>query len=267
MKPFFFGSLERPLFGVHHPPQASASSRVERAVLLCHPLAQEYGTVHWAYRRLAALLAQRGAHVLRFDYRGTGDSSGDPIECTTEAMLEDARTAAAELADASGVKRISVVGMSFGAVIAARLGAPAVRDVVLWEPVVRGLDHLGELRRVHRNRERDWLLPRPRVTPGEEDLLGYVLHDVVRRSIEAVDLTRPPYAEARSFTLVVAEARPEHHALEAALVGAGRAPRTVVHGGAGGDTSKAGAALISTTVLKRVADAVVAEPDGAGARP
>ncbi len=267
MKPFFFGSLERPLFGVHHPAEVRARA-AERAVLLCHPLPQEYGSVHWAYRRLAALLAQRGAHVLRFDWRGTGDSSGEASEATYEAMLEDARTAAAELVDASGVRRISVVGMSFGATVAARLGGTSLRDVVLWEPVVRGREHLGELRRVHEKRERDWLLPRTRPNAGEEDLLGYTLHDVVRRSIDAVDLTHAPWADARSFTILVADARPEHRALESALQAAGKSVRVVTHGSGGDATSKAGAALVSTAVLKRVADAVAPEGDDLrGARP
>ncbi|CAN5142851.1 hypothetical protein BH09MYX1_BH09MYX1_54960 [soil metagenome] len=266
-KPLFFGSRDRPLFGVYHSP--TAGSPAERAVVLCHPLPQEYGSVHWVFRRLAALLAQRGAHVLRFDYHGTGDSGGEGGETTFESMVQDTRIAASELVDACGVRRVSIIGMRFGAAVAARVRDTAVRDVVLWEPVLRGRDHLEELRRVHRKREVNWLLPRARPARGEEDLLGYPRYDVTRRSIEGVDLATGPWTDARSFTVVVSSERPEHRALESALGAAGKKVRLVVAEDPAGDVaSKAGAALVSTSVLAHVADAVVApSSDIGGARP
>ncbi len=75
--PLFFGDPARQLFGVYHP--AAEGNAAERAVVLCAPSPQEYMPTHWAYRRLAALLAKAGVHVLRFDYFGMGDSAGASI--------------------------------------------------------------------------------------------------------------------------------------------------------------------------------------------
>lgn len=255
MKPFYFGSAQRPLFGAHHPPRGAPR---DSAVLLCYPLPQEYGSVHWAYRRLAIALAQRGFHVLRFDYCGTGDSSGEASEATFEGMLDDAKTAVEELRDVSGARRVSVVGMRFGAAVAARLPSTHLREVVLWEPIASGAEHLAELRRVHAQRELGWLLPEARRAEGElEDLLGYALHDGVRRSIEAVDLRSGPHATCAGFSIVVSADGPEPRALEAALSAAGARVRVRVVGDGGTETaSKTGAALLSNAVLGAVADAV-----------
>jgi len=195
---------------------------------------------------------------LRFDYRGTGDSSGDAGDATFEAMIESAKSAVEELRDVSGARRVSVVGMRFGAAVAARLPSTHLREVVLWEPVLSGREHLEELRRVHRDRERGWLLPAVVPTPGEpEDLLGYTLHDRVRRSVDAVDLGTGPYATCAGFSIVVSADGPETRTLETALARSGaRVQLRVVADGGSEDASKAGAALLSNAVLGAVADAV-----------
>lgn len=255
MKPFYFGSAQQPLFGAHHPPRGAPR---DSAVLLCYPLPQEYGSVHWAYRRLAMALAQRGFHVLRFDYRGTGDSSGDASDATFENMIDGAKLAVDELRDVSGARRVSVVGMRFGAAVAARLPSTHLREVVLWEPILSGREHLEELRRVHATRELMWLLPKAKHAPGDpEDLLGYALHDGVRRSIDAVDLRSGPYAAAAGFSIIVSADGPEPRALEAALAKTGaRVQLRVVTDGSAEAASKAGAALLSNAVLGAVADAI-----------
>ena len=262
MKPFYFGSAQQPLFGAHHPPRGAPR---DSAVLLCYPLPQEYGSVHWAFRRLAMSLAQRGFHVLRFDYRGTGDSSGEVRDATFEAMVESATLAVDELRDVSGARRVSVVGMRFGAAVAARLPSTHLREVVLWEPILSGREHLDELRRVHATRELGWLLPKAKYAVGEpEDLLGYPLHDVVRRSITAVDLRSGPYAAATGFSIVASADGPESRALETALATTGaRVQVHVVADGSAEEASKAGAALLSSAVLGAVADALSAPSEKA----
>jgi predicted alpha/beta hydrolase len=48
-----------------------------------------YILTHLVLRELAMALAERGQHVLRFDYRGTGDSFGELGEVTVSDWLED----------------------------------------------------------------------------------------------------------------------------------------------------------------------------------
>ena len=76
MEPFYFGPAGgRRLFGVFHEPPASR--RRGCGVVLCYPLGTEYTSYYRAYRQLALSLAENGFHVLRFDFRGCGDSEGE----------------------------------------------------------------------------------------------------------------------------------------------------------------------------------------------
>src|ERR1700692_718420 len=66
MKPIVFGGR----FGWLHPGNG------DRGVVLCNSFGHEYVWTHKGMRRLADELSARGIWVLRFDYRGTGDSAG-----------------------------------------------------------------------------------------------------------------------------------------------------------------------------------------------
>ena len=86
MKPFFFGPSAQPRFGLLHPP---AGERARRAgVLLCYPGVQEYNISHWAFRKLAGLLARAGFPVLRFDWAGTGFLVNENVLLTTRRTAE-----------------------------------------------------------------------------------------------------------------------------------------------------------------------------------
>src|SRR5919201_1417748 len=88
-------------------------------IVLCYPGPQEYNVAHLAFRKLAGLLARRGWHVLRFDYRGTGDSAGASDEGDPTLWIQDLRAAVAELKDIAGISAVSVVGLRLGAAVAA----------------------------------------------------------------------------------------------------------------------------------------------------
>ena len=124
-----FGPPSRPLLGIYHEP---AQTPRRTAVLLCYPVGHEYETAHSAFCALANSLAREGFGVLRFDYGGTGDSSGDQMDVTLEQWDADMELAAAELKDMSGAAQISLVGLRFGAVLAARYAMRRpVYDLVL----------------------------------------------------------------------------------------------------------------------------------------
>ena len=71
MEAFFFGSSEQQLFGSYHPP---FSGNGQVLTVICSPRFSEFARTHGALRKLAISIAEMGQHVLRFDYRGTGDS-------------------------------------------------------------------------------------------------------------------------------------------------------------------------------------------------
>lgn len=148
MKPFFFGESSAPLYGVYHAPMVSPAQ--SEAILLCAPFGQEYMRSHRAYRQLALLLAKKGHPVLRFDYRGTGDSGLELDEVNTEHWIEDILGAADELKHLSQASNICIVGLRTGAL----LGTEAIKRhaeelavdrLVLWDPVISGRAYEEEI--------------------------------------------------------------------------------------------------------------------------
>jgi exosortase A-associated hydrolase 2 len=190
-KHFLFGSpTNGRLYGVLHAPTDVA---VSGAVVLCQPVANEYVKAHRTFRRLAALLAERGIAALRFDWYATGDSAGDDAEADVYRWVTDAGTAIAELKRRTGAGRVHIAGLRLGATLAAL--AAAGRDdidcLLLWEPVVDGTAHLAELRRLHAGFAGVEPTARTAAPAGAtEELLGYAMPPALRASIEAIDLTR-----------------------------------------------------------------------------
>jgi hypothetical protein len=107
-------------------------------------------------RRMFAILARRlaleGVGVLRFAYRGHGDSEGDSRDVTVTRMRDDAAAALAFLRGQPDVdrSRVAIVGMSLGGLVAALVAGaePDLRAVVLWA----GVAHNG-------SRTEAWLTP------------------------------------------------------------------------------------------------------------
>src|SRR5580658_433769 len=225
MRPVYFGSSARPLFGIHDPPR-SVSAR-NPAILLCYPGMQEYSMAHWAFRRLSGTLAREGFHVLRFDWTGTGDSWGSPTDGTPQTWLTDIVTAARELQDAAGTSAISVVGRRLGATMAALACAEnlGVETLVLWDPVVSGPGYLRELE-VLDARENMRLLRGPR--SRQEELLGFPVTRELRAAIEEIDLRNLPRARARNVAVVSTADRAEYRQL-ARSIAAGEPPATYEH--------------------------------------
>lgn len=145
---FFFGPDERRIFGSYHPP-----ARGEGSVLtvVCPPLFIDYTRTQAALRRLAVALAEQGQHVLRFDYRGTGDSSGDLEQATVADWLADVTVAVQEGRELSDARRVRLLAVRASALLAARVaggasGACDIDRLVLWDPVPDGATYLKELR-------------------------------------------------------------------------------------------------------------------------
>lgn len=144
MNPQFFGKSDAPLYGVYLPPRENPR---DAGVVLCYPFGQEYMRAHRAYRQLALLLTKKGYHVLRFDYRGTGDSSGELENIVASDWLDDVDSAIDELREATGVRSITVVGLRLGALIAG-VACSRRNDIdrlIVWDPILDGGEYEREL--------------------------------------------------------------------------------------------------------------------------
>jgi len=189
---FFFGSAERQLFGAYHAATAKGAQR--GAAVLCPPWGPEYIASHRIFRRLAIMLAESGYNVLRFDYFGTGDSSGTREEGDLDTWYEDAALAVDELRDVAGAATITVFGLRLGAYVAWRLAAERddIDAVVMWDPVVDGKQYLQSLVSAQVEIDRWWLSPRNGKRSidlskrGTMDLLGFPMTDAMRSTIEKI---------------------------------------------------------------------------------
>lgn len=127
----YFGPVGAPLYGALHVP---ASRRVRGTVLLVPPLAKEQYDVLRGLRRLAASLAAEGLAVLRFDYRGTGDSSGPSGDADAARDWIASVRHADDYLRGLGLGAPAVVALRVGAALAGAAGLtpPAA---VLWDPI------------------------------------------------------------------------------------------------------------------------------------
>ena len=117
--------------------QVQSAEEPRVAALVCHPHPLYGGTMHnKVVHRVASVLAARGVAVLRFNFRGVGQSEGTHDKGIGE--LEDARAAFHVLRERFPSARLWSAGFSFGSWIAARLSAaePATERLILVAPPV-----------------------------------------------------------------------------------------------------------------------------------
>jgi pimeloyl-ACP methyl ester carboxylesterase len=143
LNPFYFGDSARQLFGMYDPGGGGG----ERGAVVCHPWGQEYLRAHPSVRRLARMLADRQVHAMRFDYYGCGDSAGDDRDGSVDQWRQDLAMAVTELRDMASLRKVSLVGLRFGAALAATCATE--RDdldrLVLWDPIFDGSAYVREL--------------------------------------------------------------------------------------------------------------------------
>lgn len=216
MQPVLFGTAERRLAGLYHPPAAGYS---QKAFLLCNPAGQEAIRVYRCYRELALRLSQAGAHVFRFDYSGCGNSWGDAGDGSIATWLQDIRAAAVELTDTAAAHQLSVIGFRMGGTLAcvASASLPRIERMILVDPVVSGQAYLEAAAAAHQVMLGDpdrFRQPRNLdEAPGE--LLGFEMPETLLEEIRQIDLMSwTPPAGCR-IELITSGDSPEHEQLAA----------------------------------------------------
>ncbi|MFK8111205.1 MAG: alpha/beta fold hydrolase [Rubripirellula sp.] len=197
----YFGSPDHPLFGVYHQPRGRASSPT-RAVLICPPIGQEFMRSHMALRLLAKQIARRGSHVLRFDYRGVGDSHGNLEDVhSLETWEQDIVRSIEYLKETSGAHQVMLLGLRIGAGLAHRVARQSadVHSLLLWEPVTCGSHYVQSQRAMHREMLDLWVCKmKTENSDSAEELLGSIYSRSLVEELEdlRVDLsqTSQPHA-------------------------------------------------------------------------
>lgn len=186
----WFGDRSRPQLGWLSRP---ASRIGASGVVIAPPVAYAYWASHRTLRVLAERLAVAGHSVLRIDYDGTGDSSGDQWEPgRIVAWRRTIELAVNELRN-MGTERLTLVGARLGGTFALLEGrALGAEKVVAWMPVTSGRRYAKELRLLSTAvpEDRDPLDP-----PGTMVFAGNVFSSETLKdlqSLSATDISEPP---------------------------------------------------------------------------
>lgn len=182
----FFGALSVP------------GGELRGVLLMCSSL---YSEAARNYRReviLARELARRGFASLRFHYRGSGFSDGDPASITFTSMTGDAADAAVELRARFPGAPIACLGTRLGALVAATVAhTDASRPLLLWDPVASASVFFQDAMKARRARsmvDRQQQDATSAAAPdpfdgGSLEAMGFRLPLGLRDSLEDVSLT------------------------------------------------------------------------------
>lgn len=143
-EPFFFEPDGVRLFAMAHRPDVA---RRGAAVVVCHPYGEEKQLSYPVLVGFARRLAAADFPVLRFDGRGYGDSAGDLEDATVETHVGETLAAARTAQERFGVARVVLLGLRFGALVAAVAAErmPSLAGLVLWSPTVSGSQYVDDL--------------------------------------------------------------------------------------------------------------------------
>lgn len=250
MNPFYFGSSQRPLYGVYHPAKARTARPI--GVVLCYPLGQEYMRAHRAFRQLATLLTKSGFPVLRFDYAGTGDSAGDGTAGSVATWIEDIGAAIDELKDTAGVGRVSLVGLRAGGALVAlaQRGRKDVERVVLWDPTADAQAYVASLLAGGDAPDES----------GTVGVQGFPLTTALRGELAAIDLGELDPASS-TLCVVISEERAEFARLRECLA-ARRVPavfRCYPSAGNWNEVDRWGSALLPQAIIQGIVQTLTEE--------
>ena len=135
--PVTFRSAGAQIVGMLHRP---ARRGRRPAVVMLHGFTGNSIEAHRLFVEAARHLSGQGFVVLRFDFRGAGNSAGSFADLTISSQIADARAALRWLGRQPGVdaRRVGLLGLSMGGLVATHVLANdrRVRAAVLWNPLV-----------------------------------------------------------------------------------------------------------------------------------
>lgn len=207
--PLWIGQDPRRLYGALHAAcGASASPASDTGVVLVPPLLHEQPRSRRFIAEVASELAAMGLHCLRFDFLGTGDSSGGGEELDFASMQRDLDLAAAHLRQSTGVTRVVMLAWRASALaVQGWLERGGAADlVVLWEPVIDGEAWLREL--VVGDLQERALRPPPRAgvpratDPSDGQLMGFPASERLRGDLARTRIAADRQADAPVWLVV-----------------------------------------------------------------
>ncbi len=144
---YFSNQSEKQLFAYHHFVENNTATKA--GVVFCHPFGEEKHRSYRALVKFSRHLASNGIPSLRFDMMGAGDSDGELIEASVNSCVTDVSDAVTQLIRKHNVEQVILIGLRFGATIAALVAEkdPRINSIVLLSPIVKGANYWRELLR------------------------------------------------------------------------------------------------------------------------
>lgn len=140
-EPIVLQSDNQKIFGVIHRPLVDYMTP---AIIMCHGLAGNKIGRYRSYVNSATELVKKGFTVLRFDFRGSGDSEGDLQDMTITSAVNDTLVVLNYLLEDPRVDsdRIGIFGRSFGGAVSLLTAckSDAIKSIALWAPIFHAKD-------------------------------------------------------------------------------------------------------------------------------
>jgi len=180
-------SRQQSLSAVLHIPHGKRAP----GVILCHGFMGNKIGQHRLFVKTARALADQGFAVLRFDYSGCGDSTGDHADISLQHQILETKDAINFMDNHPSVVKgnLTVLGLSMGACVAALTASHdhRVKRLILWAPVARPFkDLLGIIGYDHLNKT---------ITSGSSDFNGFELGQEFFNSLR----TTNPLEEIKNY--------------------------------------------------------------------
>jgi pimeloyl-ACP methyl ester carboxylesterase len=203
-QPFYFRTSEKSLFGCYHRPRGK--NQRDCGIVLCHPLGQEYIRSHRTFRQLAISLSRAGFPILRFDFTGCGDSEGDCEQWRIHQWKTDIESGIAELKTRGKVEKVCLIGLRLGATLARMAGANRadIKAMVLWDPVINGMDYVAELKSQHQKHLARYggVPQKPTQEHEDQEVIGFTLTKNFLTDLQPINLLTVSFQYAKKILFI-----------------------------------------------------------------
>ncbi len=148
IKPVSFTNHGQQLIGILHVPDDLPPDQKAPAIAMFHGFTGNKSEAHRFFVQVARALCKAGFVVLRFDFRGSGDSDGDFEDVTVPREISDAEQALTFIFSLPEVddKLIGVIGLSMGGRVASILASmdKRVKYIILYSAALAPLKQMFE---------------------------------------------------------------------------------------------------------------------------
>lgn len=196
-QPCYFGKENKKLLGWLH--TSDVSVPLDTCLVICPPLAVEYMSTYRSLRYVADYFALAGIPVMRFDYHGTGDSSGFNLDGNRlPDWINSIEECYQQVKALTGCSKVGLLGLRIGATFAALAAEKLELEfMILWASLDLGKRFVREIRAVQ-------LTGAIEIDPQEQELLeagGTVYWQETEQAIAKINLLKTSPKSKRTLLI------------------------------------------------------------------